>query len=335
MKHTYTVILAILLVIALAIPAFASDWDQVEASIIESVANYDAVPSDCAFVTILYTNGYCTIYFSDKPIVATYAKPDYATRYDYYLMFASDSVIYSATASTGRVEYLTVNRVYNWNTSKAYTTGNVESIISNYDIFYDNGEIYNYGLSDECSGSACPATDNDHDNICDDCGNVLAFSLRSSLLDYAYTHKDNGMAAFPDTDYWLITDNTEGGYTIHIATEPFKYGMSTGILSSDGLIYSSSVITMESGQNGGRGWKNLSPGTPLEYGNPVESSHQIEGFFPGALWEEMVAVTQGAMTAEQIRINRTMGILAVCGVGCLALLMVLALFGKRSLIFRS
>lgn len=56
---------------------------------------------------------------------------------------------------------------------------------------------------------------------------------------------------------------------------------------------------------------------------------------PPPLAEVIQGVTEEAMTDSLPALGGTMTILAVCGVGCLALLVVLKLFGKRSLIFRS
>lgn len=327
MKHTYIVILAVLLVIALAIPAFAESYNGVTLPDVYSAGK----PTDYYYLII--PNGevggeqcYSLFIFSSpikifaSTLPSTLTIPAGETWWEYRWDPGDNSWTYR--------DYYKFTNVYN---------KRIETITwTNFDIYDRNGNFFYDGeepAPPTCDGSACPATDLDHNNICDDCGNILAFSLRSDLLTYAYSHMQQGLDTFPSAEYWLITDNTEGGYTIHIATEPFTYGMSTGVLSSNGAIYSSSVIQMESGQNGGRGWKNLSAGTPLEYGNPVESSHEIKDFFPDPLWKEMEKVTQGAIVAEQIRINRTMGILTVLGVGCLALLIVLTLFGKRSLIF--
>lgn len=324
MKRFTTFLLAMLLVVALAVPAFATQEEYTLSGFYrlnETLVMPGQNPTDEWY----YFDGF-TVSF-----------------YRYGNKFTASTINFN---NAGNV-YLEGPNSNDYGTLKSniYANGHLTDVID-YNIInfgntpqvVDSALYYLIMLNatpvTDCDGSECPATDIDHNNICDDCGAPLTMSLRSTLLDYAYVHLQNGQGLYSSDDYWLITDNTEGGYTIYLSNEPFTYGISTAVLSSDGTIHSSSVITMESGQNGGRGWRTLTPGTPLPYGNPVESSHDINGFFPGALWEEMEAVTQGAIVAEQIRLNRTMGILALCGVGLVALLMVLHLFGKRSLIFR-
>lgn len=304
MKNTYMVILAVLLVVALAVPAFASG----------NVPGYDNL-------------GLLDIPFD-------------TTEYPYIIVFELGNLTHVMGCREATINGKTVYSTNGYIDVSCFSSSPTDWVnrytsegSSTHDL--SGAQILlNYIPGKTCDGSACPATDANHDNVCDDCGKVLAFSLRSDLLSYAYSHMQDGLDAFPNAEYWIITDNTEGGYTIHLATSPFTYGMSTGILSSDGAIYSSSVIQMASGQNGGRGWKNHSAGTPLEYGNPVESSHEIDGFFPDPLWKEMEKVTQGAIVAEQIRINRTMGILTALGVGCLALLLLLTLLRKQLGVFQ-
>ena len=317
MKKILSIFLAMLLLLVLAVPAFASAPFDPE-SLVAEKPNFR----------------YATAYVYDWNGEAKYGflvtqKPLFIRYEEGRNQLACAEVIgdYGQYSSAGWVEgYWTSDQFLDFPLTRS-----IDIYWANYTVVDSNGDVV-YLV--ECDGSACPATDVNHDNICDDCGNVLAFSLRSTLLDYAYLHLANGQSLYTQDDFWLITENDEGGYTIYLSNEPFSYNMSSAVLSSSGTVHASSVITSSSGQNGGRGWTTKTPGTPLSYGNPVESSHDIEGFFPGALWEEMEAVTQGAIVAEQIRLNRTMGILVLCGVGCLALLVVLKIFGARSLIFR-
>lgn len=57
--------------------------------------------------------------------------------------------------------------------------------------------------------------------------------------------------------------------------------------------------------------------------------------FRMALSEEILGVTKEQMMKTLPELGGTMNILVLCGVGCLALLVALKLFGRRSLIFRS
>lgn len=72
--------------------------------------------------------------------------------------------------------------------------------------------------------------------------------------------------------------------------------------------------------------------------NPDDDSYIVRGdtnFLQPSLEEEILGVTQETLEGETIpEVNRVMMVLTTLGVGCLALLIVLNLFGKRSLIFR-
>ncbi len=87
-------------------------------------------------------------------------------------------------------------------------------------------------------------------------------------------------------------------------------------------------------------------GTILDYDQFVWSSVDMildgvvyfvhdPNFFPIPLWAKVGQVTQGEIPALTQNLGGTMKILALCGVGCLASLVVLKLFGKRSLIYRN
>lgn len=214
-------------------------------------------------------------------------------------------------------------------------------LYSSHDIYYADSEIKAYSsgnfpiLISECDGTSCPATDLDHDNICDDCGKVLTMSLRSSLWEYAQSVVANGMSIF-DSDYWLITDNGENGYKIYISSVPFKYISSSDSVVSTGVVQRTEVYdTSDGSYSGGTSWASKQPNTALDVGTPVATSHPIEGFFPIPLWMEMDRLTQGEMAEMGQTMGGTMRILVPCGVGCLVLLVVLKLFGKRLLIFRN
>lgn len=190
----------------------------------------------------------------------------------------------------------------------------------------------------ECDGSSCPATDQNHDNVCDVCGNVLTLSLRSTLLEYAHAVIENGKSIFDSTEYWLVTeDPPSDGYRIFMSTEPFTYNPNTGNLISNGIVQRTTVSQEDDGSfTGGTSWASKQPTsyTSLDYGRPVDTSHDIEHFFPVTLWMEMTQVTETEMENLQGETVGTMKVLVACGVGLIALLVVLKLFGKRSLIFR-
>lgn len=171
-----------------------------------------------------------------------------------------------------------------------------EIVYSNVDIYDSDGNIY-FGSMAVCDGSSCPATDADMNNVCDDCGQVLTMSLRSSLLDYAIQkHVPNGQSIYTNDTYWLICDNSEGGYTIYLSSEPLTYDREMNRLATNrgSVIHESSVIEMSSGQNGGRGWHTVSEENwVVPSGAGVDSNYVVDDFFPIPLWVTVEQATQG------------------------------------------
>lgn len=182
----------------------------------------------------------------------------------------------------------------------------------------------------ECDGSSCPATDLNHDYICDDCGAPFAMSLRKSVevvvkhsetltLLYRYTETVFGTdfnAVYDDSRVTVSFDNpvnhtqyklVDGEWELY-ATHNNEYGSHALSLSSGASILSSDVDV-----------------------------YNADGtlFFQNPLWMRVEQVTQGVIPELSNNLGGTMMILIVCGVGCLALLIVLNLFGKRLSIFRS
>ena len=132
-----------------------------------------------------------------------------------------------------------------------------------------------------CDGSACAWADADLNGICDTCGLAL-FGFRYDLLDYAYIQKDVGISNFTDHIFWLITEgqdfeNTEA-YIIYISNLPFHF--INGNLKSAGTTQRTIVSYNSSGVPAGTGWTSIPANTNLPYGSPVDSSVNIDGFFP-------------------------------------------------------
>lgn len=188
----------------------------------------------------------------------------------------------------------------------------------------------------QCDGSSCPATDANFDNVCDDCGSVLTMSLRSTLYDYAVDYTDRYVNNEEQYTYRIIVQDNDNRYSVYLSTTPAVYNSTTNELTfTDGK---QTYVTQESdGTNKGDGWAILttvSNALTLR-GNIVYANYDIENFFPIPLWEEMDNLTQGEMETLLPNLGGVMMILALCGVGCLALVIVLNLFGKRSLISRN
>lgn len=189
----------------------------------------------------------------------------------------------------------------------------------------------------QCDGSMCPSSDLDFDNVCDDCGGILTYNLRSDLYAYAVNVVSRGQELF-NADYWLITTDAgeSDGYRIFVSTHPFSYDRTTEKLTSTGTVQYVRVYTDTNGTNaGGTGWAAKSAGTSLDYGSPVEVSHDISGFFPVPLWVTVEGATQREIPNLTQTTAGTILTLTLCGVGLMALLVVFVLFGKVFRTYRS
>lgn len=192
-----------------------------------------------------------------------------------------------------------------------------------------------------CDGSSCPATDVNKDNICDDCGRTFAL-----LRDYTPSDFPSGYPAVPSLDMpnarYFLYQVRSSEYT-YLVVYP-----STVTPTFDSTVQNGRLHFAESYGNfrldrTNNEWVMSSDTTPYDIGGytgnvqALYSSVQIydeenEPFFPIPLWMEMEKVTQGEMNTAGQAVHGAMMTLAVCGIGCLALLVVLSLFGKRSLI---
>lgn len=187
----------------------------------------------------------------------------------------------------------------------------------------------------ECDGSACSVTDTDKDNICDNCGLVLSYNLRSTLLDFAHSEITTAQSQWATGhDYWLIAENGNGSYNIYLSADIFTYDSETGKLYADGAIQGQTVVTMDDGSFGSQGWSTQVVGSiSFARSAVVESSH--EGFFPRPpLWEEILGVAEGEIQNQTLpNLGGTMMILVVCGISLVALLVLLVLLAKKLRIF--
>lgn len=323
MKRFISLVTAVIMaVIVLVVPASAAGLNA-----LYNGREFSALPNDMGEYTYILTLGNeVSAYGSSVPFVLhadiELVRPSADCVVKYYV-HKNGSWVFSET--------LNATSNTNFGRPNTYIWGNV-------DLKYTDGSIYLSGSEPVylyCDGSTCPATDLDHNNVCDDCGIVLTMSLRSSLWEYAQSVVANGMDIF-ESDYWVITDNGANGYKIYISDLPFEYISSTGNLVSNSVVQRTEVYDTSDGSYiGGTSWASKQPNTALDVGSPVATSHPIEGFFPIPLWMEMDRLTQGEMVTMGQTLGGTMKILVPCGVGLVALLAVLKLFGKRSLIFRS
>lgn len=211
----------------------------------------------------------------------------------------------------------------------------------------------------ECDGSACPVSDWDIDAVCDTCGMPLAYSVQRSFVPSGWPSEYPSMPVGADANSQYILMTKDDGYTYLYIFTPYEASpvsewntvgsvhdsMQLKMYDADGNGVNVKRLTYRLGDNGD--WyqhDSQSVDTTL-FGAFDEidmvystlSFYKEDGtlFFPLPLWEEMEQVTQGEMMGLTTEVVGTMKVLALCGVGCLALLVVLKLFGKRSLIYRN
>lgn len=199
---------------------------------------------------------------------------------------------------------------------------------------------FTYEGTVQCDGTSCPANDVDHNNICDTCGNILTFNLRSTLLTYAHTVLqdwiDNG--GVPNLDYWLIVDNGNGYYIYSSAS---KFYQIDGVLyagedtNSRRAIHRTTVSERDDGVFVSSGWSTRPIGVDeIEKIDVADSSHSVSFFFQTPLWKEIRKLAEVHLkTAALPDLGGAMKILVVCGIGLLALVTGLVLLSKKFRIF--
>ena len=157
---------------------------------------------------------------------------------------------------------------------------------------------------------------------------------KRTLLDYA---KDVVADAQKNIDtnanYWLVTKNSETNYTVYLSTTPFSYSVTDKVLSYGSGTVRKTTVTDSDGTFAYNGWGTISTSTFAPSGEPIAVSNDIEGFFPIPLHQVVLGATQGGLVETLPALGGTIPTLVLCGVGLMALLVVLSLFGKRSQIF--
>lgn len=192
-------------------------------------------------------------------------------------------------------------------------------------------------------------------------GLVLVLALALALPCYAtsdtYSYNDVVLPDFPDFDVYsadypyAIIISAADGYLFYLLPHDNVVLYSAGLrfnssatvrvyeLSADGASwvyinsqsYTSSQYLAKSSYGSSWVWSNFdiySDSGSLCYEGDLN-------FHRPPLAEVVQAVTAEGLTEMLPKVAGTMKILALCGVGCLALLVGLRLFGKRSLIYRS
>lgn len=328
MKRIFSALLLAALVISLAVPAFADDTAVIPAGKYSFLAVLTMPENPGSFnqaITFTQVNGDWNELNTLYGIGLT---RDSSYRY---------TLAYDVNGSNGW------NGVYDFSNASWYKDWRRDiEVVSNTTV---STQFYEWFMANArpltCDGSTCPANDANADDVCDDCGMTL--SLRATAPEYplplptvpgAYKHSVLSKASSGRYDYSVIVSNVpisahgERG-TAYIAyfddmATVYRYSSSNGNdweLNVDGATGTSFTI-------GADGYLELQKSTFTWYdaaGNP---------FFPEPLWKEMGELTQGEMGQALLETLGTMRTLMVCGIGCLAFLVVLSLFGKRSLIFR-
>lgn len=324
MKKFITLLMVVALIVAMSVPAFASTMSY-NGQVLPDIDTVWTDKETYPYAFIRYSSGsVISLIVSMQPwYVNSSGTKAYTKTSTYYVYSLKDGV---------------------WNLIKSYYDNGALDISAlvwtSSDIYADSklSEVYFEGTTPEvsaCDGSACPATDANFDGFCDDCGMRL-MSLVRNPSPPAVTGSNINSVMFSTGEGWKYTVYTSDvAYTIRGEIYGTRYRANTEP--------SVNVVTYESydGINWNQTYSGKSASSyPGEVGYTLLSSTFTwydeggEPFFPVPLWKEMGALAQGEMGVMILETMETMKILMVCGIGCLALLTVLVLFGKRSLIFR-
>lgn len=219
-------------------------------------------------------------------------------------------------------------------------------IWANYDIKYSNGNIFHESNAPKpCDGTTCPATDLNTDNICDDCGAMFAVLRDYTPSDFPSGYPSVPSLNMPDANYYLYKVNsTDREYLV---VYPSAVTPTYDTTKQNGYLYFSESYGSYELNKTTNEWELSNDESPYFIGGTNNNSVDIkyssdtiydqngDTFFPIPLWMEMEQVTQGEMKLFNPTMVGILTTLMVCGVGCLALLVVLKLFGNRSLISRN
>ncbi len=212
-------------------------------------------------------------------------------------------------------------------TSRYIDFGDTPQIVTSdfYHWFTDNA------VRTVCNSSTCTFSDLNSDFICDICGCPCDFSNRTyNYVETVTFRKASG--GFAKAEYRSSTPVNIRGYI-------------------DGSAYrvdaESSVWVVVYSSDDNYAWTETASGDFLTHYPSFDlddeviastfnwySSSSGDIFFPLPLWTTVSNSAQRGLQVEQQAVVGVMITLALCGVGCLTLLAVLKLFGKRSLIYR-
>lgn len=329
MKKLFIVATAIILCVVMLIPVSAENYDYNGHSLPVMPENTNV---EYKYFTIVKASGSYYLYYTDKNGYydsGTIKMPE-NTKYKMY------------DCRNNNTEWLLIST----------TTGNINMgqtpIWSNYDIKYKNSEeiYFEKTYETKCDGSTCSASDVNQDNICDDCGAMFSVLRNYTPSDFPSGYPAVPSLNMPEANYYLYKVQSSG--ITYLLVYPSYVTPTYDTSQQNGLLYYSESYGNYRLDTTNNEWVLSSDDSPYTIGGTNNNSVDIyyssdtiydqngDTFFPIPLWMEMDNLTQGEM---ENNLNPTVvGILMtlmVCGVGCLALLVVLKLFGKRSLISRN
>lgn len=335
MKRFFSLLTVFVLAFALAVPVGASGVTKVYNGV--QLPDVDTVWTDKS------TYKYAAIENSNKGYLLT-LYGDFTGAYRYPLV--DDYYIYGE--GSPYVNYVASGDSWTVNNSGSGASRLAESdyLWSSFDIYTDASktEVLHAATNPApliCNGDACSALDENFNGLCDECGMAL-MNLSRSPVPPAVDGTNKHYALFSGTwdglqGWYYVVSTSSADYTIRgdLVGDYYKVtydnqAESSMYVSYDGINWERKAMSFTSSR-----FVPKNSTTEL-----VDSSHNWydesgELFFPLPLWMEIQGVTEGEMLTMPLTVGGVMKILAVCGVGCLALLAVLKLFGKRLLIFRS
>lgn len=312
MKKILPLLLAVMLIVCLVVPASATESQNLQA------VTWNTSAAAVNFWWSVPDGTYPLNYVA------------YDTEWEYISVRRGiDGYLYVSSGADGKIGVSLVNVK--------------ESIKTFVDVLYIDMEQLNAYIGFDilfntavCDGSACPATDMNMDNVCDDCGMTFAVLRSYTLPDVYSVWTETLQESYPYA--FIYYDDGGAPWLILSAGEP-TYENGAVVVPSNYVAYNIWDVSWRktSSYTDGRSFvtESVYSSFPMRDENGTIIFARDTDFFPQPLWEMMEQVTQGEMMGLTTEVVGAMKILALCGVGCLALLVVLKLFGKRSLIYRN
>lgn len=307
MKRIVTFLLIVTLIFSLSISAFADDsfvYGDVTLPSFESLMSENRTEYPYSFI-VFYKEEYVLFFLVNETYVNNSGQICSSTgKAKQYKLSNGQWVLQSSTTAGPR--YM-ISTALVWSLQDLIYEGSV--VWEGYDP-YPPAPV-------ECDGSSCPANDVDHDNICDDCGKVLTMSLRSTLLDYAkYQAEEFSPLAETHTYYAVVEHLTEADSYLVYASQIPMASTDDGNTVKGGDMRVTKVLTMENGSFANQGWTTVDSWS----GKVVYANHTIPFFFRVPLTVTLQGPTGELMEMEAPNLTKEFSTLALCGIGCLALL---------------